>query len=154
MLCVAEAIFGLIGVVVGALITGGVEYVMRVREEKTEMRAAARLTHAELGFAETLYTALLESGRWEAAIEGAYIDDELRRHQDSSLDCSAAMNGRRSGTATAPPEPSLGQSRRRQRMSPGRSLLLARLKIFAPHEGCSPHAQTFGRNGRIARPLA
>jgi len=37
---VSAAIFGLIGVVVGALVTGGVDYVMQRRREKAELRQA------------------------------------------------------------------------------------------------------------------
>ena len=42
------AIFGLIGVVIGSLITGGTNYVLQVRAERREIRAAARLTLQEL----------------------------------------------------------------------------------------------------------
>lgn len=39
----SEAIFGLVGVVVGALITGGVDYVLDRRRERATLRAALRL---------------------------------------------------------------------------------------------------------------
>jgi hypothetical protein len=81
MFRVAEAIFGLVGVIVGALITGGVEYFMRVRDEKAETRAAARLTHAELGHAEGLVAMALDSGKWELVREGSYPDDRWRQHE-------------------------------------------------------------------------
>ena len=42
------AIFGLVGVVIGALITGGTNYVLQVRAERREIRAAARLMLQEL----------------------------------------------------------------------------------------------------------
>jgi len=45
---VSAAIFGLIGVVVGALVTGGVDYVMQRRREKAELRQARRVVAGEL----------------------------------------------------------------------------------------------------------
>jgi hypothetical protein len=55
---VTAAIFGLVGVVIGALITGGTNYALQVRAERRELRAAARMmlqelsnTSAALGFA-------------------------------------------------------------------------------------------------------
>jgi hypothetical protein len=42
------AIFGLIGVVIGALITGGTNDALQVRAERRELRAAARLMLQEL----------------------------------------------------------------------------------------------------------
>jgi hypothetical protein len=96
----AEAIFGLVGVVVGALITGGTEYVMRKRDERAQLRAAARLGYAyfrtrewELAHAvrehawlvlsgkrltkpewwseyEALFARLLSPAEWEALHEG------------------------------------------------------------------------------------
>jgi hypothetical protein len=44
---VAEAIFGLVGVVVGAVITEGAEYYLKRRKEKADVRQAARLAQAE-----------------------------------------------------------------------------------------------------------
>lgn len=44
----SAAIFGLIGVVVGALVTGGVDYVMQRRREKAELRQARRVVAGEL----------------------------------------------------------------------------------------------------------
>ena len=43
-----EAIFGLVGVVVGGLLSGGVAYVMERRREQHATRAAARLLAEEL----------------------------------------------------------------------------------------------------------
>jgi hypothetical protein len=44
----AEAVFGLIGVVVGGLLAGGAEYVMQRRRERRDARAAARLLAEQL----------------------------------------------------------------------------------------------------------
>ncbi|HVE67448.1 MAG TPA: hypothetical protein VNB64_02585 [Solirubrobacteraceae bacterium] len=38
-----EAIFGLVGVVIGAGLTGGVQYVLAVREERESRRAVCRV---------------------------------------------------------------------------------------------------------------
>jgi hypothetical protein len=45
---VTQAIFGLVGVLIGGLLTGGVDYVMSRREERETMRSLARALHAEL----------------------------------------------------------------------------------------------------------
>jgi hypothetical protein len=45
---VTAAIFGLVGVVLGGLLSGGVTYVMERRREQRETRAAARLLAEEL----------------------------------------------------------------------------------------------------------
>jgi hypothetical protein len=44
----AQAIIGLVGVVIGGVLTGGVEFVLERRREGRRGRAAARLIHAEL----------------------------------------------------------------------------------------------------------
>jgi hypothetical protein len=45
---VVEAIIGLIGVLVGAIISVGAQYAMRLRDERAEARTAARLIYEEL----------------------------------------------------------------------------------------------------------
>jgi hypothetical protein len=45
---VAEAIFGLVGVVVGALVTGGVQLILDWRREQRDLRRTKRLVGAEL----------------------------------------------------------------------------------------------------------
>jgi hypothetical protein len=45
---VSEAIFGLVGVVVGGLLTGGMEFLHNRLEQRTDVREAARLLHIDL----------------------------------------------------------------------------------------------------------
>jgi hypothetical protein len=49
---VAEAILGLIGVLIGAAVTVAAQYVMRLRDERADARTAARLMYVELANAE------------------------------------------------------------------------------------------------------
>jgi hypothetical protein len=44
---VTEAVFGLVGVLIGGLLIGGVDYFMRRREERQTMRSLARALHSE-----------------------------------------------------------------------------------------------------------
>jgi hypothetical protein len=60
---VAEAIFGLVGVVVGALVTGGVEFLAERRRESSLRRKAARLVEAELDQAARALETALDAGR-------------------------------------------------------------------------------------------
>jgi hypothetical protein len=60
---VAEAIFGLVGVIVGAVVTGGVEFVAERRREAALLRKAARLVEAELDEAATIFEGALEDGK-------------------------------------------------------------------------------------------
>ena len=77
------AIFGLIGVTLGALITGGTTYGMRRREERADMRAAARLVHSELGRAEGTLDVALGGERPEVVIPpGGFPSDEWQRYRD------------------------------------------------------------------------
>ncbi|MGH8834336.1 MAG: hypothetical protein ACRDWG_04985 [Actinomycetes bacterium] len=58
-----EAIFGLIGVVIGALVTGGVTYALARRQESVDMRAGLRLVgeeYKDLLFVVNLLVAWLE----------------------------------------------------------------------------------------------
>lgn len=54
---------------------------MRVRDERAETRAAARLTHAELGHAETLLAVASESGKWELIRADGYPDERWRQYE-------------------------------------------------------------------------
>jgi hypothetical protein len=60
---VAEAIFGLVGVVVGALVTGGVEFLSERRRDAALLLKAARLVEAELDEAESAFKHALDQGR-------------------------------------------------------------------------------------------
>lgn len=73
------AIFGLIGVVIGALITGGTNYALQVRAERREIRAAARLMLQELTNtgAAIRYALALNDRRM---LEHAAHQDQWNRH--------------------------------------------------------------------------
>lgn len=57
------AIFGLLGVVVGGLVTGGVDYVMARRREKAELRQSTRLVADELHSLWLVVDLILERGQ-------------------------------------------------------------------------------------------
>jgi hypothetical protein len=76
---VTAAIFGLIGVVIGALITGGTNYVLQVRAERREIRAAARLTLQELtNTGDAIRIAIRLNNR--EFLRGSTSEDEWKRH--------------------------------------------------------------------------
>ena len=59
----SAAIFGLLGVVVGAVLTGGVDYVMARRQEKAELRQSTRLVADELHSLWLMVDLILERGQ-------------------------------------------------------------------------------------------
>lgn len=59
-----EAIFGLVGVLIGGLLTGGIDYLMRRREERQMMRALARALHSELVDMRSQCGYCVELGNW------------------------------------------------------------------------------------------
>ena len=68
------AIFGLIGVVVGAVVTGVVEWMLDRRRAANERRAALRLLLGDLHVAVALIRPVLETTRW--GIEETLIPTE------------------------------------------------------------------------------
>jgi hypothetical protein len=80
-LLLTEAIFGLVGVVIGAVITGGGEYIMRRRDERAQVRAAARLAHSELGDAEDKLGWALESGDYDIVKPDDFPAERWRQHE-------------------------------------------------------------------------
>jgi hypothetical protein len=62
----AEAIFGLLGVVVGGFLTGFVNYLLESRREKQEARVARRLARSELGEAGQAVNDALAGQGWPA----------------------------------------------------------------------------------------
>ena len=73
------AIFGLVGVVIGALITGGTNYVLQVRAERREIRAAARLMLQELtNSGDAIRYAIKLNDR--EFLHGATSENEWNRH--------------------------------------------------------------------------
>ena len=73
------AVFGLVGVVIGALITGGTNYVLQVRAERREIRAAARLMLQELTNTGAAIRYAIELDDREF-LRGATSEDEWRTH--------------------------------------------------------------------------
>ncbi len=73
------AIFGLIGVIIGALITGGTSYVLQVRAERREIRAAARLMLQELTNTGDAIRYAIKLNQREF-LHGATWEDEWKRH--------------------------------------------------------------------------
>lgn len=61
------AIFGLLGVIVGGVLTGIVEWVLRARDERGQMKAAARLLRSELFDAQGVFELIAEYGQGERA---------------------------------------------------------------------------------------
>jgi hypothetical protein len=57
-----EAIFGLVGVVVGALVTGGVSFALAWRTERSDILAGLRLLEADLLNAESAIEVAVEAG--------------------------------------------------------------------------------------------
>jgi hypothetical protein len=88
----AAAIFGLVGVVVGALVTGGVQFVLDRRREQLDVRRATRLVAAELKDAAYLYAALSRVEEWPAA-EG---------HEEDYVLSTTAWNEHRAHLAIPP----------------------------------------------------
>jgi hypothetical protein len=64
---VTEAVFGLLGVVVGGVLTGGVNLWLERRREAAEARAARRLLRAEVSDALAGVERALDEGKWPIA---------------------------------------------------------------------------------------
>ena len=67
----SEAIFGIIGVIVGALLTTGSEFLLRRRDERAQFIVALRLLEAEFLLAGSVLQQALEDGYWAAGSETA-----------------------------------------------------------------------------------
>jgi hypothetical protein len=61
---VTTGLFVLAGVVVGGLVTGGVNLVLEVRRERSSAQVALRLLDVELAIAGAMADSILENGRW------------------------------------------------------------------------------------------
>ena len=61
---ILPAVFGLVGVIVGGLITGGSTYLLERRREGVELNTASRLIDAELLVAQTAAHSCIEKGKW------------------------------------------------------------------------------------------
>jgi hypothetical protein len=77
----AEAIFGLVGVLIGGLLTGGVDYFMRRREERHTMRALARALHSELLEMRSQCAYCAELGNWLLVDQAFTLPAAWRDHE-------------------------------------------------------------------------
>jgi hypothetical protein len=66
----AQAIFGLIGVVIGAAITGGMSFWAEYRKESADLRSALRVFDDELSTALAGMRAFVSQGKWHPRIAG------------------------------------------------------------------------------------
>jgi hypothetical protein len=73
------AVFGLIGVVIGALITGGTNYFLQVRAERREVRAVARLMLQDLSGSADLIRFALDRDEPQL-LEDSFNEEEWKRH--------------------------------------------------------------------------
>jgi hypothetical protein len=90
---VTAAIFGLVGVVIGGLVTGGVQLFLDSRREQREVQRARRLVGAELRDAAYLYAAIAGADEWpepgghdEDYVLSTAAWDEHRTHLALALD--------------------------------------------------------------------
>jgi hypothetical protein len=85
---VLAALFGLIGVLLGAVIGGFVSYTLEHRRETAEARSAARLSRAQIGEARRAADTALEDGSWPIAWQSDWTNSWqwLRRPLAGSLE--------------------------------------------------------------------
>jgi hypothetical protein len=70
-----EAIFGLVGVVIGGLLNVGVAYVAERRERKTDVKVSARLLYSEIKLNQICIRLSLKNEAWGAVKDGVLRDD-------------------------------------------------------------------------------
>ena len=75
-----EAIFGLVGVVIGGVLTGGINYFLESRREQRAIRAAARLVKVELGVNHHELTNLRVAEKWLS--DRPFSTKEWNKHRD------------------------------------------------------------------------
>jgi|SRR5919108_146914 hypothetical protein len=85
----AEAVFGLIGVVIGGFLTGLVSYLLEARREKKEARVARRLARSDLGEAEQAVSDALSGQGWPAGWTNKRWSDSWSAHRQP---LAGAMN--------------------------------------------------------------
>lgn len=76
-----QAIFGLVGVLIGGLLTGGVDYMMRRREERETMRSLARAIHAELLDMRSQCEFCSDLGNWHLVDQAFKLPSVWRDHE-------------------------------------------------------------------------
>lgn len=77
----SEAVFGLVGVVIGALITGGVDLILEHRREERALRTAGRMLTLELVEARNLITTSLAEGHWLAEPLRVLSNEQWSEHR-------------------------------------------------------------------------
>lgn len=77
----AEAVFGLAGVVIGGLITGGTQVWLEWRREKASTRAAARLLADDLGTARMFFEHCLTADKWVDTPQAILTADLWNEHK-------------------------------------------------------------------------
>jgi hypothetical protein len=76
-----EAIFGLIGVIIGGLLNGGVTYLTAKKQRQTEALIGARLIHSEIESNQLATQLSLEAKTWDHFRFGIKIDDWLTHRE-------------------------------------------------------------------------
>lgn len=79
----SEAVIGLVGVVVGGVLTGGTNLALEWRRERRAGRAAARLVHAALTDANAFVEASIFQRMWVGDPVEALADDVWSEHRTS-----------------------------------------------------------------------
>jgi hypothetical protein len=87
-----QAIIGLVGVVIGGVLTGGAEFVLERRREKRRGQAAARLIHAELTDIDSYVKASIFKRAW-LADPADVLDDEPWKQEKGSLAEAPGFDG-------------------------------------------------------------
>lgn len=80
----SEAIVGLIGVVIGGMLTGGVEYVLERRRESRRARASTRLVGVALGDIQAFIQMSIALRKWLGEPR-AFLDDQAWIEQRSNI---------------------------------------------------------------------
>lgn len=77
----SEAIYGLVGVIVGGVIQGGGTWLLARRSDRMVARGAARMTAGELMRAMHRMTAVMESKVWGDVVSHPIVTERWREHE-------------------------------------------------------------------------
>jgi hypothetical protein len=81
-LAMSEAIFGLIGVILGGFLTGGSNYWLRRRDERLKLRAAVRVLVTDVILTRDYLEETILAGAWNRLENDANLDRDLwERHE-------------------------------------------------------------------------
>lgn len=89
--CVAEAIFGLVGVIVGGLLNGGVTWLTERKQQRAGAKTAARIVIAEIRDNERAIELALEEKNWDYVKDAVSLQagDEHRARLAQTLNDDA-----------------------------------------------------------------